>query len=73
MRTGQLENHGLKYFPKKSLFPSGLAPRVIRSDLIAGLTMELDFAHHTERWPGPAVRYQATNFLRPSSRGVCGR
>ena len=50
MRTGQLENHGLKYFLKKSLLPSGLAPRVIRSGMIAGLTMDLDFAHHTQRW-----------------------
>src|SRR5258708_27304480 len=50
MRTGQVESQGLKYFLKKSLFPSGLAPRMIRSGLLAGLKMDLDFAHHTQRW-----------------------
>jgi Methyltransferase FkbM domain len=52
MRTGQIENRGLKSFLKKSLFPSGPAPRRIRTGLLAGLMMELDFAHHTQRWLG---------------------
>lgn len=36
-----------------------------------------DLASHPHsayvRWPGSVARYQATNFLRPSSKVVCGR
>jgi len=66
MRTGQVETQGLKYFLKKSLFPTGLAPRVIRSGLIAGLTMDLDFAHHTQRWLGLQERELYAWFRRLS-------
>jgi hypothetical protein len=67
MRTGQLESHGLKYLLKKSLFPSGPAPRMIRTGMIAGLTMELDFAHHTQRWLGLQERELYGWFRRLSS------
>jgi hypothetical protein len=52
MRTGQLENRGLKYYLKRSLLPSGRKPRMIQSGLLSGLKMEMDFAHHTQRWLG---------------------
>ena len=52
MRTSQFEKHGLKHHLKRSLFPAGLAPRVIHFGLLAGLKMELDFAHNTQRWLG---------------------
>jgi hypothetical protein len=69
MRTGQVESQGLKYFLKKSLFPSGLAPRMIRSGLIAGLTMDLDFAHHTQRWLGLQER-ELYGWFRRLSDGI---
>jgi hypothetical protein len=69
MRIGQRENRGLKYLLKKSLFPSGLAPRTIRSGLIAGLTMEMDFAHHTQRWLGLQER-ELYGWFRRLSRGI---
>jgi hypothetical protein len=69
MRTGQLESHGLKYLLKKSLFPSGLAPRLIRTGLIAGLTMDLDFAHHTQRWLGLQER-ELYGWFRRLSVGI---
>jgi hypothetical protein len=69
MRTGQLESHGLKYHLKRSLFPSGLAPRMIRSGLLAGLTVELDFAHHTQRWLGLQER-ELYGWFRRLSGGI---
>jgi hypothetical protein len=69
MRIGQVESQGLKYFLKKSLFPSGLAPRMIRSGLLAGLTMDLDFAHHTQRWLGLQER-ELYGWFRRLSRGI---
>jgi hypothetical protein len=69
MRTGQLENHGLKYLLKKSLFPSGMAPRVIRSGLLAGLTMDLDFEHHSQRWLGLQER-ELYDWFRRLSGGI---
>ena len=69
MRTGQRESHGLKYFLKRSLFPTGSAPRTIRSGLIAGLTMELDFAHHTQRWLGLQER-ELYGWFRRLSGGI---
>ena len=52
MRTSHLENHGLKYYLKRSLLPSGRKPRMIQSGLLSGLKVEMDFAHHTQRWLG---------------------
>jgi hypothetical protein len=69
MRTGQVESQGLKYFLKKSLFPSGLAPRTIRSGLLAGLRMDLDFAHHTQRWMGLQER-ELYGWFRRLSGGI---
>ncbi len=69
MRTGQVESQGLKYFLKKSLFPSGLAPRMIRSGLLAGLKMDLDFAHHTQRWLGLQER-ELYGWFRRLSGGI---
>ncbi len=69
MRTGQIQNHGLKYRLKKSFFPPGLAPRKIQNGLLAGLTMELDFAHHTQRWLGLQER-ELFGWFRKFSRGI---
>ncbi len=52
MRTSQVQNRGLKYHLKELLLPSGSARRTIRSGILAGVAMELDFAHHTQRWLG---------------------
>jgi hypothetical protein len=52
MRTGHLDNHGLKYYLKRSLLPSGRKPRIIRTGLLSGLKVEIDFAHQTQRWLG---------------------
>src|ERR1700692_2211715 len=69
MRTGQVESQGLKYFLKKSLFPSGLAPRMILRGLRAGLRMELDFAHNTQRWLGLQER-ELYGWFRRLSGGI---
>lgn len=52
MRTSQSEDRGLKHHLKKLLLPSGSSPRTIQSGILAGVAMNLDFAHHTQRWLG---------------------
>src|SRR5437016_2885301 len=69
MRIGQVESHGFKYFLKKSVFPSGVAPRTIRTGLLVGLTMELDFAHNTQRWLGLQER-ELYGWFRQLSNGI---
>jgi hypothetical protein len=69
MRTSQLEKHGLKHQLKRSLFPSGLAPRVVQCGLLAGLKMELDFAHSTQRWLGLQER-ELYKWFRRLSGGI---
>ncbi len=69
MRIGQVESHGFKYFLKRSVFPSGVAPRTIRTGLLAGLTMELDFAHNTQRWLGLQER-ELYGWFRQLSHGI---
>jgi hypothetical protein len=46
-----------------------VAPRLIRTGLIAGLTMELDFAHNTQRWLGLQER-ELYGWFRQLSRGI---
>jgi hypothetical protein len=67
MRTSQLEKHGLKHHLKRSLLPAGIAPRVIHFGLLAGLKMELDFAHNAQRWLGLQERELCTWFRRLSN------
>jgi hypothetical protein len=42
----------VKSFLKRLVLPTGKAPRTIRGGVLAGLRMELDFAHHTQHWLG---------------------
>lgn len=52
MRFRVRENQGLRSKFKSWLLPSGRSPRVIRGGLLRGLTMQLDLAHHSQRWLG---------------------
>ena len=52
MRFSMEENRGLKSKLKALLLPSGRSPRHIRLGLLAGLTMQLDLAHQSQRWLG---------------------
>ncbi len=52
MRFSVAEDRWWKAQVKRRLLPAGKAPRRIRAGLLAGLTMQLDFAHQTQRWLG---------------------
>ena len=67
MRTGQIENRGLKLHLKKLFLPSGSSARTIQSGILAGVAMDLDFAHHTQRWLGLQERELNKWLLRLSS------
>jgi hypothetical protein len=45
-------NRSLKSQLKSWLLPSGRSPRRIRAGLLRGLPMQLDLAHHSQRWLG---------------------
>jgi hypothetical protein len=60
----------MKSYLKKLLLPSGRAPRVIRGGLLAGLRVDMDFAHHTQLWLGLQERELNVWFHR-LSRGIC--
>src|ERR1700686_856377 len=70
MRTSQVENSGLKHNLKEFVLPSGPARRIIRSGILAGVAMELDFAHHTQRWLGLRER-ELNGWFRLLSKGIC--
>ena len=69
MRTGQIENHGLKYNLKKLLLPFGYSVRTIQIGILAGVTMHLDLAHHTQRWLGLQEK-ELNKWLRRLSVGI---
>jgi methyltransferase FkbM-like protein len=52
MRFSVTENRGLKLWAKHWLLPVGRSPRRVRAGLLAGLHMQLDLTHHTQRWLG---------------------
>jgi hypothetical protein len=54
---------------KQTLLPHGLMPRTIRAGLLKGLRMELDFAHHTQRWLGLDER-ELSRWFRELRAGV---
>ena len=51
------------------MFPSGRTPRTIRGGLLAGLRMQVDFAHETQRWLGLQER-EIHGLLRRFSEGI---
>jgi len=69
LRTSQVENRGLKSRLKNLVLPSGSAPRKIRSGILAGVAMELDFAHNTQRWLGLQER-ELYGWFRRLSNGI---
>jgi Methyltransferase FkbM domain len=69
MRTSQVENHGLKHQLKKLFLPSGHSVRTIRTGILAGVAMDLDLAHHTQRWLGLQER-ELNGWFRRLSGGI---
>jgi hypothetical protein len=69
MRTSQIEDRGLKHCLKKLLLPSGQSGRTIRMGILSGVAMNLDFAHHTQRWLGLQER-ELNKWLRHLSIGI---
>lgn len=69
MRTSQARDRGLRHHLKTLLLPSGRAVRTIQTGILAGLAMDLDFAHDTQRWLGLQERELNEWFLR-LSRGI---
>src|SRR5579862_9658333 len=69
MRLSVSENHGLKSHLKKWLLPTGKLPRRLPLGLLAGLTMELDFAHQSQRWLGLQER-ELYAWVRRLSTGI---
>ena len=66
MRHSEVESHGLRSHFKRLVFPKGEAPRMIRGGLLQGVMMQLDFAHHTQRWLGLYERELDSHFRRLS-------
>jgi tRNA G37 N-methylase Trm5 len=54
---------------KSWLLPSGRSPRQIRFGLLGGLTMQLDFAHHSQRWLG-LQEVELLHWLRRFARDI---
>jgi hypothetical protein len=69
MRTSQAESTGLKFHLKRLLLPSGRSVRKIQTGVLAGVAMELDFAHHTQRWLG-LQEIEINKWLRLLSVGI---
>lgn len=69
MRFSVSENHRLKSHLKTWLLPAGKSPRRLPLGLLAGLTMELDFAHHSQRWLGLQER-ELFGWMRRLSSGI---
>jgi hypothetical protein len=69
MRFNVSENHGLKSNLKTWLLPAGKSPRRLPLGLLAGLTMELDFAHQSQRWLGLQER-EVYGWIRRLSKGI---
>jgi hypothetical protein len=69
MRFSVAEDHGLKAHLKSWLLPAGRSPRRIPLGLLAGLTMELDLAHHSQRWLGLQER-ELFGWIRRLAAGI---
>jgi hypothetical protein len=69
MRFSVRENQGLKSFLKRAVLPKGETPRKIRGGLLRGLTVQIDFAHGTQRWLGLQER-ELFHWFRKLSQGV---
>lgn len=54
---------------KRALLPSGPNPRKLRGGFPRGLVMDIDFAHHTQRWLGLQER-ELLPHLRQFSKGI---
>ena len=63
------ETHGLKAHFKNWLLPAGKSPRRIRMGILAGLTMQLDLTHQTQRWLGLQER-ELYGWIRRLSVGI---
>jgi precorrin-6B methylase 2 len=66
MRTSQVENSGIKFHLKKWLLPSGRSVRTVQTGILGGLAMDLDLAHHSQRWLGLQERELNGSFRRLS-------
>jgi len=60
----------VKSYLKGLVFPQGKTSRIIRGGMLAGLRMEVDFAHHTQLWLGLQER-ELAGWFRRFSRGIC--
>jgi hypothetical protein len=69
MRTSQVENTGIKSQLKKLFLPSGRSVRKIQMGVLAGVAMDLDLAHHTQRWLG-LQEIEINKWLRSLSVGI---
>jgi hypothetical protein len=69
MRTSQVENTGIKFRVKKLLLTSGYSVRTIRTGILAGIAMNLDLAHHCQRWLGLQER-ELNRWFRQLSVGI---
>ncbi|MGD0840151.1 MAG: FkbM family methyltransferase [Candidatus Acidiferrales bacterium] len=69
MRFSLRENRGLKSKLKSWLLPSGRSPRRIRFGLLGGLTMQMDLAHHSQRWLGLQER-ELCEWVRRFARDI---
>jgi hypothetical protein len=58
-----------KSWLKRSLLPRGEVPRKIPAGLLRGLTVQIDFAHGTQRWLGLQER-ELFRCFRKLSRGI---
>jgi hypothetical protein len=61
-------NSGLKNL-KSWLLPSGRSPRRVRAGLLRGLPMQLDLAHHCQRWLGLQER-ELYSWMRKLGRDI---
>jgi hypothetical protein len=69
MRTRQAESHGLKHAIKKFLLPAGASVRTIQTGALAGLRMDLNLLHQSQRWLGLEER-ELNGWLRRLSVGI---
>jgi hypothetical protein len=68
LMTGS-NNQSLKSRLKSWLLPSGRSPRRIRAGLLRGLPMQLDLAHHSQRWLGLQER-ELYGWMRQFARNI---
>lgn len=69
MRFSVVEDHGVRFHLKRWILPEGRSPRRIRTGILRGLAMELDFQHQTQRWLGLQER-ELSGWFRKLSRHI---